>query len=245
MTDSRPAAAAATPARGQGYSTTMTDEPLHPDLVPYLRDSSTLGRGIYHPLVQMPILPSHAMVNQMYQAKQRIIADAVKEERWHTVVFSHERPYRLEALIDYVVGRDDDGTPRRLADTSQEVIDLAVSVWTDSENIEHCVEDWRALFRDLDFFGTEQDRQAFEELPDPVTLWRGDIDDGGWSWSTSRKTAEFFATRWAEEGVEPARLISAEVPKSRIFGYLTGRNEYEALVRTDDPDDHDNNGDDG
>jgi hypothetical protein len=51
--------------------------------------------------------------------------------------------------------------------------------------------------------------------------------DGGWSWSTERKVAEFFANRW-DAGHE---LLHGFVDKRYVFGYITARSEFEVMVR--------------
>ena len=40
---------------------------------------------------------------------------------------------------------------------------------------------------------TENERAVLADLPDEVTVWRGDTDDPGWSWTLKREVAEWFA----------------------------------------------------
>jgi len=209
---------------------------LHPDLAPWVEDGSW-GKMLRHPLVyQVPlVLPGHA--NKAYAYKKDALESAVENEDWHSVVFLHERAYRLRALIDSVIGRTEyehgggDIIPLCLVD--RVFWSLAADVWVDSENIEQLIEDWRALFAgagepgcDL-WLGTDDERRAFDVLPDPIPAYRGGVV-GDWSWTTNRDTAQFFARRSGY----PVR--EALIPKADCFGYLTRRSEYELLVRLTD-----------
>lgn len=212
-------------------------EALHPDLQPWVEEDGPWGKMLRHPLVYaVPlVLPSHA--NEAYAYKRRALAEAREEGDWHTVVFLHERPYRLRALIDYVTGRYDvaeDGDIIPLDDLpierqQQATLDLVADVWVDSENIEQCEDDWRALIGKARTFwlGDESEREAFDALPDPIPAWRGGTT-GDWSWTTRRETAEFFTRR---SGYEPRFAL---IPKADCFGYLTRRGEYELMVRLTD-----------
>jgi hypothetical protein len=180
-----------------------------------------------HPLVYMVpvLLPGQA--NRAYEHKRKAIAEAVESEDWHTVVFLHERPYRLKALIDHVTGRDEEGNPLPMEDEHSA---LVADVWVDSENIEQNIEDWKDLLLNGQvkgmWLGTEAERAAFDALPDPIPAWRGGVD-GCWSWTTDIKVAEFFANRF--DAGRPVR--HAMIPKADCFGYLTRRGEAELMVR--------------
>lgn len=207
------------------------DEELHPELAACLEETA-IGPMIKHPLVYS-VLPVNGWVNKHFAAKQAALAEAIEAEDWHTVVFLHERPYRCTALIDYVLGRDEDWKPIPV-DVSypQEDRDLVVDVWTDSENIHQHVDDWMRITSgwspgDPLLFASEEEREAFAALPETLTLWRGDCDDGGWSWSLERKVGEFFAKRFSANHA----LLTGTVSKRDVFGYITRRNEAEVMVR--------------
>lgn len=201
------------------------NEPLAPELRPYVEDSSW-GKMLRHPLVYSIPLVLPGQANEALRRKTELLDKAIDEEEWHTVVFLHERAYRVSALIDYCTGRDLDGDPLPLS-SSPEYWDLAMAVWRDSENIEQHVEDWRALFADgegLMLFDTEDAEGKFNALPDPIPAWRGG-NVGDWSWSTERSIAEFFARR------HKLYARPAMIPKSDVFGYLLARGESELLVK--------------
>lgn len=207
------------------------NEPLHPDLRGWVEDSDTFGTILRHPLVYALPLFLPGVANRAYEQKRRALADAVRDEDWSSVIWLHERPYRLRALVDYCIGRRDDDTPLPLA-SAPEYWQLTANVWVDSENIEQMMDDWSALFGDCTGFwlGTDEERAEFDALPDPIPAWRGMIDDGGWSYSTCKTTAQWFADRF--DGGHT--LIRDFIPKDRVFGYLTRRGESELLVRRAD-----------
>ena len=215
----------------------MQAEPLHPDLMPYLTETEGGMPLLGHPLVH-DLMPVNGHANRAYAYKTKALAEAKAAQHWHTVVFLHERPYRCAALIDYVLGRHEDDTPYSLGEMLDmsnyaDIAETTADVWTDSENIHQHVEDWLAI--------TEGhvpgapllmgDQPAFDLLPADdrgrIEVWRGDCADGGWSWSTERKVAEFFSNRW-DAG---HRLLHGFVDKRYVFGYITARSEFEVMVR--------------
>lgn len=205
------------------------EAPLHPDLIGWADENHpTLGRVLRHPLVYQVPLHSPGLANRMLEQKRQAISKALAAGDLGSVVFLHERPYRLKALVEYCTGRYDDGSPVLLASVPEHW-DLAADVWVDSENIGQVMDEWEALIGDADglWLGNDEERAAFDALPDPIPAWRGEIDDGGWSYTTDKKIAEFFAHRWGAQDVIAQLLI----PKDRVFGYLTRRGESELLVR--------------
>jgi len=205
-------------------------EPLLPELEGYVEESATFGKMLRHPLIyEIPLmLPGRS--NEGYRQKKAHLEEAIREGDWHRAVFLHERPYRTWALIEYIVGRYDDegGDPIPLSQHAQSVRDLAADVWVDSENLEQHVAEWDAMLADADglVLASEREIEEFAALPDVLTLYRGDIEDGGYSWSLDPKIAHFFAHRF--NASDP--LVSGEVDKSAAIGYLSRRGESEVLV---------------
>ena len=200
---------------------------LHPDLVDYL-ETGTLGKMLRHPLVYEVPFFTNGTANRAYAAKKKALAEAERERDWFGCVFLHERAYRTEALVNYVLGVDDEG---RLAHSLDQLPpadrDTAMSVWTDCENIAQNLDIWNVFFDVPDECGLlVGDSEAFAALPDPITLYRGDCIDGGWSWSTREEVALFFARRWNDNWP----LLTGTVEKRHVFGYLTNRSEDEILV---------------
>lgn len=207
-----------------------SDEPLHPDLVPWLVESERIGTVLKHPLVfDVPYFGA-GMANYRYKAKTKAIKQALAEEKWRTYVFLHERPYRLEALL--ILER-----MRRTAMTDQDYWGLVSSIWTDSENIWQNQEEWAEVFasprkgkRKGLMDGGEYAR--WRRLPETVTVWRGaqrEINEDGWSYSLDREQAEWFAKRFEWHESTPV-VIEATVPRTNIVAYFRGRGEEEIVA---------------
>ncbi len=77
----------------------------------------------------------------------------------------------------------------------------------------------------------EEEQQQYQELEDPVTIYRGVTSYNAkniraLSWTLDRKTAEWFAHRFGEEGT----VYEAQIQKSHILAFFGGRNEAEVIV---------------
>lgn len=194
------------------------------------------GRSLRHPLVYMVPLLAPGDANRVLAQKQASLDEAIADGDRMRIVLLHERAYRLDALIEYVTGRDEHGDPLPLSSTDDAVRDLAEYVWTDSENINQYLDAWAALFSGPGFL--LGDRNEWQALPETVTIYRAGIDDGGWSWTTDRAVAEFFAQRFREPGDE-LPVMRATCRRDDMFGYITRRSESEVLIRPehvqDDP----------
>lgn len=206
-----------------------SDEPLHPDLVPYMDED---GRSLRHPLVYEVWGVRPGLANHRYKLKKEALAQAIKEQEWHTVVLLHERPYRVDAIrmIDFAYGE-------YISD--EEYWYLVGWVWADSENIWQERDEWEELLgsprpaREAMMSTEEQEHLA--SLPAVLTVYRGAIaglNDEGLSWTLDRKVARFFATRW--EHLDDDRAIDVgEVDKEHVVAYFASRDESEIVV-----DDH-------
>jgi hypothetical protein len=81
-----------------------------------------------------------------------------------------------------------------------------------------------------DLLGPEE-RTFHEELPDLIVIWRG-CERGrerGLHWTMKREVAEGFAQGKRCINASPT-LVSAMIPKPRIFGVFLDRNEWELAV---------------
>lgn len=204
----------------------MMNEELHPDLQAWVEEGS-FGLMLRHPLVYQVPLHNKGLANRAYREKHNAIGKAMDQQDWSQVIWLHERPHRLNALIEYVTGRNEFGEVLPVMPANQDVLDLVADVWVDSENIEQNEEEWRALFANGAnglWLGTEHERAEFDALPDPIRTFRGGTV-GDWSWTTRSDIAEFFSRRSGY----PVR--TALIPKADVFGYLTRRGEAELLVR--------------
>jgi hypothetical protein len=202
----------------------------HVELDPVLQAAlqlTPLGLAIKHPFVNaVPYAPPFAaLYNEQLLQKRNILATAIASGEWHTAVFVHERPWRIDALV---------AIADRMSDA--EYWELVRETWMDAENIPECRAVWDRVLRapraDREHLTDSTDREELAILPDVVTLFQGRTNarDDGWSWTLDRAVGEWFANRFAMfENAKPV-LASVEVPKVLISALLLGRNEREVLV---------------
>lgn len=168
----------------------------------------------------------HSMYNERLRYKQKAAEDAFAEEDWTNFVFIHERPWRLEALVEIA----------NCVESDADWWSLVARVWVDSENIREWQSTWDTILN-MDRPGQnammdEDDQKALAAMPETITIFQGctDVRDDGWSWTTKRETAEWFANRFANlERGEPM-LRMGRVRKENVLAYITNRNESEILV---------------
>jgi hypothetical protein len=202
-------------------------EPLHPDLVPYLEEDEFLGLCLKHPLVyDIPHLQMTAWrCNDQYATKRKALEKAMREHRWESVIWLHERPYRRNALWSI---------RRNLTD--REYWKLVGMVWVDSENIWQ----WGNLTRQLvgsqrpgrRYIMDEEENVALTAMPDTLTIYRGLTSRGtrkGWAWTLDRARAEWFAHRTILKGEKPI-VLAGTISKAHVIAYFTGRNEEEIVA---------------
>jgi hypothetical protein len=201
--------------------------PLHPELARYTYESETFGTCIKHPMVfSLVHFPQqNAMVNAQLEYKVKARRKAMKNKEWHTYVFLHERPYRVDAF-------------KRIRSrlSNERYWDLLSEIWIDSENIRENTSVWERLLRDprpgREHMMSDEDREALDLLPDTIEVFQGHTDerDDGWSWTTNRATAEWFAYRFGDFEQATPVVSFGTCSKDLITAYLTGRNESEVLI---------------
>lgn len=199
---------------------------LYPILAASVVETELIGPFIKHPFVNTMYMHGlEKMYNEQFDYKQQEVPKARTERQWHRYLFLHERPWRYEALVE-------------VADemTDPEFWECVRDVWIDSENIRENAEEWDELLR-TERPGTEhlmepEEREALAALPDEFVVWQGHtIDrDDGWSWTTRRATATWFAQRFADFEQSEAVVTRGTVQRVDVLAYLLGRNEYEILI---------------
>ncbi len=81
-----------------------------------------------------------------------------------------------------------------------------------------------------EFMTAAEDRRAFEQLPDQLTIYRGYQNKRyrtGLSWTLLKKMAVWFAYRWSEG---TPRVVSGSISKADVFGYTNERKEQEIIA---------------
>lgn len=198
-------------------------EELNPELKPYL----TTGKPF--PMLRHPLLyhlmyseQMNAMINVQFKFKKEQISKSKATQDWESYIFTHERPYRLNAFLD---------VERSLSDVKY--WEVLGSIWIDSENIWQNKDTWRNLIKSSrgsnEYFMSTEEREYFSTLPDVVKVFRGCIankNKTGLSYTLSKEKAEWFAKRFNSDGV----VVEKEIKKHKIFAYLNGRGEDEVIV---------------
>jgi hypothetical protein len=198
-----------------------TNEPLNPDLLPYLEDG-VLGKQLRHPLLYQVPLWTNGYANKLYLQKKEDLIDAVLHRKYSKIVFLHERPYRVDAFTKIASDLPD-----------ETYWSLLASIWTDTENSWQNLDEWRKLFSSnrphRDRLMDRDEILAYNSLADTVKVYRGcekGINENGISWTLKRDKAEWFSTRFSKDGV----VLEKEVSKEDILAVFTGRNEFEVVI---------------
>lgn len=208
---------------------------LHPDLVGHVREGAGTGMlFLHHKYVVTLAMPDGmwGLINRQYEHRRDAIAQARDERNWGYYVFAHERAYRIDALIELL---EEDSLK-----LNRKGWKLCRDVWIDSENVQQYDDFWSELWS-LD--GTRlgmhaSETKALAKLGDPITIWhgleRGDEEELGFSWTTSREVALKFAERFASQHNRKAYIASGKVAEHDVKAYLLSRSEFEIIAFPDD-----------
>ena len=197
-----------------------TNEPLHPDLLPYVEEG-VLGKQLRHPLIYQVPLFTNGHANAYYLQKKADLVEAITKQNYSRIIYLHERPYRLDAFKKIEIGLPD-----------EKYWSLLASIWTDTENAWQNLDTWK------EFFGSNRpnrkslmdwdEQLALDSLADTVKIYRGcqkGINEDGISWTLKRDKAEWFANRFSKDGI----VLEKEISKSEIIAVFNGRNEFEVI----------------
>lgn len=197
-------------------------EELNEELKPYL--SNKPFPMLRHPLLyhMMYSEQMNAMINMQFKFKKEQIEKSSNSKDWETYIYTHERPYRLNAFLE---------VERNLSDV--QYWEILGSIWTDSENIWQNKETWRNLIKSnrgsKEFFMSNEDRMHLIKLPNVIKVYRGCIankNKTGLSYTLSKEKAEWFSKRFNTDGI----VVEREVKKHKIFAYLNSRGEDEVII---------------
>jgi hypothetical protein len=165
--------------------------------------------------------------NKRYEMLKADLEKSLQEEKPFRYVFQHERPYRLNALCDYIEKKTIKGG---------DYWELLGAVWTDSENIWQNLPIWKRLLRSERphkfRFMDEDERKALKELPSQLTVYRGctaGLNENGLSWTLDKDKAAWFASRFLTKSQKPC-VHTKTISRKKVFAYLTGRNESEVII---------------
>jgi DNA-binding ferritin-like protein (Dps family) len=186
-----------------------------------------VGTMLDHPYVREYRIDQEraAMLNWRYREKLKKVELALWNGDWSQFIYLHERPYRLDALLEIVNDVRD-----------KEYWSLLSDVWTDSENIWQDLEQWRDLWNEprpyKHYAMDAKERKAFKQLPSDITIYRGFCEGhtaDGMSWTLDRDRAIWFAKRRLHSELRGV-LLSARTMKSNVHALLLGREESEIVT---------------
>lgn len=188
---------------------------LHPELTPYLEPMERFGQMLRHPLLySVPYFGEmeNERLNQQFEFRKAALREAQQKNQHASWIFIHERPWRLNALLELKGDIPD-----------KDFLPLVLEVYVDSENARDNFDDWESILEDLT--GTDP-WNTVHELPDtPFTVYRGGIKRG-FSWTLDLATAKWFSNRIGGTG----EVWQATVTKADIIAYYDGRNEKEVIA---------------
>ena len=197
------------------------NETLHPDLLPYLEQSSEGWLMLRHPLVYQVPFFSNGSANAYYEQKRIAVEKATADKNYKQFVWLFERPYRVEAFIKIADKLSDTDYWRLLSD-----------VWIDTENQYAYLNEWKKLLAskrpNRHYMMGEEEDNILRSLSNQVTIYRGcqkGLNEDGLSWTLDKSKAKFFANRFGKKGI----ILERKVPKSDIMAVLLGRGESEVI----------------
>ena len=188
-----------------------------------------------HPLYVYPFfvpirgMVAHAM--KCIEVRKAAVDDLASQGKWGSYIFRHERPYRLDKLVE-VLPLLDDMSP-------EDYWEIVGNVWDDSESpCSHASnrECWRIIWEQSDVPARQcaaDDAELFAELDDEIVIYRGG-EHIGMSWTLDLEKAQWFAKRNADFNKEVKTVRRATVSKSDVNWFTSGRGESEIVVA--DPD---------
>ena len=173
---------------------------LNDELANSIATVSEGGIEMIHHKYFVGIWSDHEMVisqaNKVYEYKKDKVAEAIKDKDISSYLWLHERAYRVQSILDAL---EDWWKPSK-----KEYWEVIANVWTDTENVYENHLAWEQLlfleFSDSHLMMDEEDTKFFNELPNTITIYRGGIDDKGYSWTLDKDKAEWFANRWVMNG---------------------------------------------
>lgn len=205
-------------------------EPLHPDLVDHIQPGRIPGTLVlHHPWIIMIAYGEvrNRSANEQYAHKKLKVEEALRDRNWHRFLILHERPYRLDALLQIRAYLDE-----------REYWKNVRWLWTDCENVHEQNEEWRDVwgraYRVRDLVMNPRELRLYRETPAMLTIYRGFSAPGtelGLSWTTDYNRACWFARRWASHRPDgKPKVATAVCPREEILARLLDRNESEVVV---------------
>lgn len=200
-------------------------EELCDELKKYLENNGSFDL-IRHPLVySVPhYKEKNALVNKQLEYRKKEAKELLENKDYLSFIFLHEKPFRMNAFIEVKENFND-----------EDYWSIALSVWTNSDNIWQNRDTWKKLLKDKKristkhLFMSEDDRKVFDELPERFKIYRGYHDgknEFGYSYTLDEETAKRFSKGHKVVG----KVYIREVSKSEVFAYTNERGEQEIII---------------
>ena len=162
------------------------------------------------------------LYNKPYRARKGLAQKYLEEENFDSFIFIHERPFRLEALVEVL-----------FSIKKEDLFRIVEYVWTDSEDPCVNLEVWKYIFNYCEELGVLEDSK--KDLPEKFTIYRGTragIEDTGISWTLDASVAKMFSERFYTKRTNKQPIVKIkEVKKEDIFLFTDARGEKEVILK--------------
>jgi len=213
-------------------------EILPESLRPFLSFDSKLGWAMLrHPLLYcVPFLGHKFQLDQITHRipmREAKIKECAEKGDLESIIYLHERPYRVNALFSYR------HVTAKLSDPLAAFYTEVGSVWIDSENIWQDKSGWSSVWEEVAKSGKahltmeESDREFLTVVQNSavegrIRVFRGAVrgrNHRGLSWTVDRKMAAWFSKR-----LQDGRVFELSVPPDNIIAGFNGRKESEVVI---------------
>ena len=218
-------------------------EELHEDLVDHIDEDSPIGVFLRHPLLMtLYVEDMNAYYNHQYLGKKKECDKALKNKKWNTWIWLHERPFRLDAFL--FICRD---IP------AEEYWSLLRDIWIDTEGPGVNQDIWLELFNrpypKRRKMMTGKERRALASAGRAsveLNIYRGYVDgldpedseyieedrdrESGISWTLDYNKAEWFARRFLAGGTGYGVVAEAICNPKDVIAYFESRGEKEIVI---------------
>lgn len=162
------------------------------------------------------------LYNKPYRVRRELAQKYLEEENFDSFIFIHERPFRLEALVEVL-----------FSIKKEDLFRIVEYVWTDSEDPCVNLEVWKYIFNYCEELGVLEDSKR--DLPEKFTIYRGTragIEDIGISWTLDASVAKVFSERFYTKRTDKQPIVKVkEVKKEDIFLFTDARGEKEVILK--------------
>lgn len=162
------------------------------------------------------------LYNKPYRVRRELAQKYLEEENFDSFIFMHERPFRLEALVEVL-----------FSIKKEDLFRIVEYVWTDSEGPCVNLEVWKYIFNYCEELGVLEDSK--KDLPEKFTIYRGTragIKDIGISWTLDASVAKMFSERFYTKRTNKQPIVKVkEVKKEDIFLFTDARGEKEVILK--------------